>query len=109
MVYFNWDNFALLGTFGNVQGYFCWLHLRGVATDNCWVEFRNATKSTLHRAALTLKDYLEAHVPSLKVEISWCKVNRCNAQQIRHISALIDLLLLVWKADIKSITTKLNT
>lgn len=85
------------------------LNLRGVAADNCWVEVRNATKPTIYRAALTLKDYLEAHVPGPKVEISWCKVNRYNAQQTRHISALVELLILVWKADIKSITTKLNT
>ena len=66
-----------------------------MATDNCWVEVRNATKLTIHRAALTLKDYLEAHVPCPKVEISWCRVNRCNPQQNRHISALVELLLLV--------------
>lgn len=45
------DNFALLGIFGNVWGYFCLLHLSGVATDNCWVEVRNATKPTIYRAA----------------------------------------------------------
>ena len=73
------NNFALLGIFGNVWGYFCLLHLRGVSTDNCWVEVRYATKPTIYRAALTLKDYLEAHVPCPKVEISWCKVNRCYA------------------------------
>lgn len=69
-----------------------------MATGICRAEVKSAAMHpTMHKAAYHTKDYLVPNVNNADCEKPCCKVKRYNAWKIRHISAFVELMSLVWR------------